>query len=77
MPQGLIPEELSFAFLKTLSIAGNVPRFAAARARHEEGRKELRATALRIYSGSDCAVSELENSCEACRKFFAGEWGFT
>jgi hypothetical protein len=39
MPQGLIPEELSFAFLKTLSIASNVPRFAAARARHEEGRK--------------------------------------
>ena len=41
MPQGLGPEGLPPALLKATRVNGYVPRLAAARIRHKEGREEL------------------------------------
>ena len=41
MSQGLGPEGLPLALLKATRVNGDVPRLAAARTRHKEGREEL------------------------------------
>jgi hypothetical protein len=41
MQQGLRPKGLPLAFLKVTRVDVDVPRLAAARTRHKEGREEL------------------------------------
>jgi hypothetical protein len=54
MSQGLGPEGLPLALLKATRVNGDVPRLAAARTRHKEGREELCKGAEDI-EGRDCA----------------------
>ena len=74
MPHGQSPTGLPLAPLKATRVSGDVPRFAAARTRHEEGWQELGKSAENILGKGlrRVALGKGEDSFETIPEVLAG-----